>query len=212
MGGKGGKESVLEEQCRGVFEKACQEVINKHTQLVRLKGGWPKPKNEFVNFFKWDDKYYIWDGWLVKKVSHSPKNSIIRDAFIYFVHGEKLRDAYIRQKYGDLENAMRQTQKFSILFDTFREDFAIRRGQFMEETNDLLNMKKVELARQGKLPQSHGGVANLLKLLTQTMKAQGANIKSIAKVQYTVCMQAGIYIPEEFITDVLVSANIEREG
>ena len=82
----------------------------------------------------------------------------------------------------------------------------------MEETNDLLNMKKVELARQGKLPQSHGGVANLLKLLTQTMKAQGANIKSIAKVQYTVCMQAGIYIPEEFITDVLVSANIEREG
>lgn len=201
---------MLEEQCRGVFEKACQEVIDKHTQLVRLKGGWPRPKNEFENYFKWDDKYYTWDGWLVKKVSDSSKDNIIRDAFIYFVHGEKLRDAYIKQKYGDLETAMRQTVKFSVLFNTFLEDFAYRRNQFMEQINDLLNIKKGELKRQGKLPQSHGGVANLLKVLTQTMKAQGSSIKTIAKVQYTVCMQAGILIPDEFITDVLVSANIEE--
>jgi len=201
---------MLEEQCRGVFEKACQEVIDKHTQLVRLKGGWPRPKNEFENYFKWDDKYYTWDGWLVKKVSNSRKDNIIRDAFLYFVHGEKLRDAYIKQKYGDLETAMRQTVKFSVLFNTFLEDFAYRRNKFMEQTNDLLNIKKGELKRQGKLPQSHGGVANLLKVLTQTMKAQGSSIKTIAKVQYTVCIQAGIYIPEEFITDVLVSANIEE--
>jgi hypothetical protein len=203
---------MLEEQCRGVFEKACQEVIDKHTQLVRLKGGWPRPKNEFENYFKWDDKYYIWDGWLVKKVSDSRKDNIIRDAFLYFVHGEKLRDAYIKQKYGDLENAMRQTVKFSVLFNTFLEDFAYRRNKFMEQTNDLLNIKKGELKRQGKLPQSHGGVANLLKVLTQTMKAQGSSIKTIAKVQYTICIQAGIYVPEEFITDVLVSANIENGG
>jgi len=201
---------MLEEQCRGVFEKACQEVIDKHTQLVRLKGGWPRPKNEFENYFKWDDKYYTWDGWLVKKVSNSRKDNIIRDAFLYFVHGEKLRDAYIKQKYGDLETAMRQTVKFSVLFNTFLEDFAYRRNKFMEQTNDLLNIKKGELKRQGKLPQSHGGVANLLNVLTQTMKAQGSSIKTIAKVQYTVCIQAGIYIPEEFITDVLVSANIEE--
>lgn len=201
---------MLEEQCRGVFEIACQEVIDKHTQLVRLKGGWPRPKNEFENYFKWDDKYYVWDGWLVKKVSDSRKDNIIRDAFLYFVHGEKLRDAYIKQKYGDLESAMRQTGKFSVLFNTFLEDFAFRRNKFMEQTNDLLNLKTGELKRQGKLPQSHGGVANLLKVLTQTMKAQGSSIKTIAKVQYTICIQAGIYVPEEFITDVLVSANIEE--
>lgn len=53
---------MLEEQCRGVFEQACHQVIRKHDQLVRLKGGWPRPKNEFENFFKWDDKYYTWDG------------------------------------------------------------------------------------------------------------------------------------------------------
>lgn len=82
----------------------------------------------------------------------------------------------------------------------------------MEQTNELLNIKKGELKRQGKLPQSHGGVANLLKVLTQTMKAQGSSIKTIAKVQYTICIQAGIYVPEEFITDVLVSANIENGG
>ena len=179
---------MLEEQCRGVFEIACQEVIDRNTQLVRLKG-WPKPKNEFENYFKWDDKFYTWDGWLVKKVSDSRKDNIIRDAFLYFVHGEKLRDAYIKQKYGDLETAMRQTGKFSVLFNTFLEDFAYRRNKFMEQTNDLLNLKTGELKRQGKLPQSHGG---------------------IAKVQYTICIQAGIYIPEEFVTDVLVSANIEK--
>ena len=81
----------------------------------------------------------------------------------------------------------------------------------MDKTNELLAMKAVELKRQGKMPQSHGGVANLLKVLTATMKQQGSSIKTIAKVQYTVCLQAGIYIPEEFIMDVLVAANIEKE-
>ena len=92
---------MLEEQCRGVFEQACQQVIEKHTQLVRLKGGWPKPKNEFENYFKWDDKYYAWDGPLVMRVSRSRREDVIRDAFLYFVHSEKLRDAYIKQKYGN---------------------------------------------------------------------------------------------------------------
>ena len=55
---------------------------------------------------------------------------------------------------------------------------------------------------------SHGGVANLLKVLTKTMTAQGSSIRTIAKVQYTICTQAGIYIPDEFVTDVLVGADI----
>ena len=40
------------------------------------------------------------------------------------------------------------------------------------------------------------------------MEKQGADIKSIAKVQYAVCMQAGIYIPDEFIEDVAVALTI----
>lgn len=59
-----------------------------------------------------------------------------------------------------------------------------------------------------KTPQSHGGVANLLKVLTKTMEKQGSDISSIAKVQYAVCVQAGIYIPDEFIRDVAVTLDM----
>lgn len=50
---------------------------------------------------------------------------------------------------------------------------------------------------------SYTGVANLLKILTKTMELQGAYISTIAEVQYSVCKQAGIDIPEEFLTDTL---------
>ena len=61
-----------------------------------------------------------------------------------------------------------------------------------------------------KIPHSHGGVANLLKVLTNTMKMQGADIRSIAKVQYAICKQAGIYISDEFIEDVAVAMECEN--
>lgn len=78
----------------------------------------------------------------------------------------------------------------------------------MDKVAARLNEKKTELSKVGKLPQSHGGVANLLKVLTKTMYTRGTSIHTIAKVQYAVCMQAGIYIPDEFLTDVLVAADI----
>ena len=59
------------------------------------------------------------------------------------------------------------------------------------------------------MPQSHGGVANLLKVLTKTMEKQGADITNIAKMQYAICKQAGIYIPDEFLTDVAVMLDAE---
>ena len=58
---------------------------------------------------------------------------------------------------------------------------------------------------------NQGGVANLLKVLTKTMERQGADIRSIAKVQYSICQQAGIMIPEEFIEDVAVVLYAEAE-
>lgn len=61
-------------------------------------------------------------------------------------------------------------------------------------------------------PQSHGGVANLLKVLTKTMEKQGADIANIAKVQYAVCVQAGIYIPDEFVRDVAVTLDMKEIG
>ena len=82
----------------------------------------------------------------------------------------------------------------------------------MDKVTKQLSERKEELAKIGKLPQSHGGVANLLKVLTKTMQTRGTSIHTIAKVQYAVCMQAGIYIPDEFLTDVLVAADILQGG
>lgn len=78
----------------------------------------------------------------------------------------------------------------------------------MEQTEQALQTKRAELSKTGKMPQSHGGVANLLKVLTKTMQVQGSSIQTIAKVQYAVCMQAGILIPDEFLTDVLTAVDI----
>ena len=82
----------------------------------------------------------------------------------------------------------------------------------MEQLIESAKQTAIKQSRSKGMPQSHGGVANLLKILTQTMKAQGSSIRTIAKVQYAVCIQAGILIPDEFITDVLVAANIEKEA
>lgn len=69
----------------------------------------------------------------------------------------------------------------------------------MEKQN---NMVTKQHGVPAKIPSAHGGVANLLKTLTKTMIMQGSSVRTIAKVQYAICQQAGIYIPSEFLTDV----------
>lgn len=78
----------------------------------------------------------------------------------------------------------------------------------MGELEMAVQERKSELAKMKKMPQSHGGVANLLKVLTKTMHERGNSITTVAKVQYAICIQAGIYIPDEFLTDVLTAADI----
>ena len=80
----------------------------------------------------------------------------------------------------------------------------------MDKTAEIIRQLNPDLKRIKPLKtNSHGGVANLLKVLTKTMHEQGATIRTIAKTQYVICLQAGIYIPEEFITDVLVAEDID---
>ena len=73
--------------------------------------------------------------------------------------------------------------------------------QTINEQADVLKLSGKQI--------THGGIANLLKVLTKTMEKQGADIRSIAKVQYTICRQAGILIPDEFIEDVAVVLTAE---
>ena len=99
--------------------------------------------------------------------------------------------------YKNIADAIENTSSFNRLCKNWDIFFEEMRRRFMVKC-------KNEVAKTGKQikASSHGGVANLLKTLTKTMELQNASIQSIAKVQYTVCMQAGIYIPDEFITDV----------
>lgn len=74
-----------------------------------------------------------------------------------------------------------------------------------------LEIAKANLLSQQKCNGQHGSVASLLKVLTKTMTLQGSDIRNIAKMQYMICTQAGIYIPDEFITDVAVFSDCEEE-
>ena len=78
--------------------------------------------------------------------------------------------------------------------------------------NMKTDIQEIRSLSTRKTPQSHGGVANLLKVLTKTMEKQGSDITSIAKVQYAVCVQAVIYIPDEFIRDVAVTLDMPIEN
>lgn len=201
---------MLEELCRNCFYNACYE--KKHSEgLVYLKGRL-KPAKLLDNFQIGHSLNYNFQILPTELFcgKGKRKNSIRRMAWVWFnEHAKQIRNAYIEKEYGgDIGLAMMFAGDFDTLFNEFSEWFDARRKAFMEKTENALTVNKTALAKQGKTPQSHGGVANLLKVLTKTMHEQGSNIYSIAKVQYAVCMQAGIFIPDEFLTDVLVAQEI----
>lgn len=101
-----------------------------------------------------------------------------------------------------IEAAIKNTQNYKQLCEFWDEWFENKRKTFMEKMNAEI-MKTA--GKPAKIPGSHGGVANLLRVLTKTMIAQGSDIRNIAKMQYGICVQAGIYIPSEFLTDVAVA-------
>lgn len=136
----------------------------------------------------------------------------------YFLHSkceryfednsEKIISNFLHDTYGDIKTAVLKTYNFMELSEEFQNWLGERREKFMEQTDtDIQKWKETCAATK---PQSHGGVANLLKVLTKTMEKQGADIANIAKVQYAVCVQAGIYIPDEFVRDVAVTLDMKE--
>ena len=112
-------------------------------------------------------------------------------------------------KYGSVKTAFQKTQTWIELWNDFEDWFEGKRERFMTRQKTEIEKVTGMQVDTHKIPKSHGGVANLLKVLTKTMNEQGADIRSIAKMQYAVCTQAGIYIPNEFITDVAVALDAE---
>lgn len=200
---------MVERVCENALKHLCKPIVERYNPpLVRLKGDKKNistnPFNDFVNSeFGWFDTYLF---------GMSRRRAMCHDKCVAFFNQKSsfLCLIFLTQKYdGDLESAMTQTGKFEVLYQEFLNWFDDKRREFQMQFN--VSEAKKQMLENGKRPNSHGGVANLLKTLTKTMEKQGASIQSIAKVQYTVCMQAGIYIPDEFIEDVAVALSVMED-
>lgn len=203
-----GLERICINKMCDMAEKAFNDNCN--LKLVTIKGEHRKG-NEFDKkyhgyFFGYSPYQYSW--WSGKQ----------KWGLTYFLHGkceryfednsEKIISNFLYDTYGDIEVAVLQTDSFMKLAEEFQNWFDERRAKFMERTDT--DIQKWKEACAASKPQSHGGVANLLKVLTKTMEKQGADIQNIAKVQYSVCVQAGIYIPDEFVRDVAVALDMKE--
>ena len=197
---------MVERVCESALKKLCRPIVEAHNPpLIRLKCDTreyqPNPYKDFVNGeFGWFDTYLI---------GMTKPRKMCHDKYVAFFNknANRICTAFIKEKYcGDVEYAMYKTGDFMVLFQQFLFWFGDKRREFQMKF-DVTEAKK-QIVENGKRPNSHGGVANLLKVLTKTMEKQGASIENIAKVQYTVCMQAGIYIPDEFIEDVAVALEV----
>ena len=200
---------MVERVCENALKHLCRQVVKRHNPpLVRLKDDKTViPTNPFKNFvngeFGWFDTYLF---------GMSRRRAMCHDKCVAFFNQKSsfLCLIFLTQKYdGDLETSMVKTQKFDVLYQEFLNWFDDKRRKFQMQFN--VTEAKKQMLENGKRPNSHGGVANLLKTLTKTMEKQGASIQSIAKVQYAICMQAGIYIPDEFIEDVAVALSVMDE-
>jgi hypothetical protein len=205
--------------CIDTFKDMCEEVFCKKCvmRLVHRKGEEPM-------FTKWDakyDTYFQGNTWYLLssfngRCGFGYRYFLKASCELYFEkHARQIISLFLSESYNSIKDAILKTDCFLELWNVFERWFDDRRNKFMENMKaDIEEIRRIQVR---KIPQSHGGVANLLKVLTKTMEKQGSDIASIAKVQYAVCAQAGIYIPDEFIRDVAVTLdmpikNTESEG
>lgn len=206
---------MLEELCHSELWHACCAVRDR-TPLVYPQGRtWGRKVDPWEHFFEGADDRIRWNYLPHKRLDHrSYRPGSESKSWLWFNEkSDRIVDGYIRCKYGgDIRKAMRECGSYNAMHDDYLAFFDERRKKFMEKTEALTAKTVGELAIKGKLPQSHGGVANLLKVLTKTMKEQGSGINTIAKMQYAICIQAGIYVIPDFLTDVLVADEIMKGG
>lgn len=187
---------MLEILCYDHLRKIIRPVYQHYQPLLLLRG---QVRLEKYKGYMEDYNIAWWPN-----ISYNPRNLSQCDAYEWFgKNGNIPIQSFLDTVYGTIEKAMDSTQTSEELFQQFLDWFDEKRRRFRMSFD--IQECKTELLKSGKRPNSHGGVANLLKTLTKTMEKQGAGIETIAKVQYTICMQAGIYIPDEFVEDVAVA-------
>ena len=137
----------------------------------------------------------------------------------FFLSPEDWSEVFYTDCYGGKEKAYEQTERKEELIQRYIEWFAEKRKEMRKGMESGIKQEIERIVKKDEtcvnvyknVRGNQGGVANLLKVLTKTMERQGADIRSIAKVQYSICQQAGIMIPEEFIEDVAVVLYAETE-
>lgn len=186
---------ALFDMCFEYFEN--REVLYSHERLGNKHPYFKNMTFHLWSSFRTHKNAY---GYYVKTRSEQ----FCRDNGDLFIH------RFLLSKYrGSLEKAIETTKSFEQLWSELLEYFNGRKEKYMARQKAEIEISKETGIANHKTPQSHGGVANLLKVLTKTMEKQGADITNIAKMQYAVCKQAGIYIPDEFLTDVAVMLDAE---
>lgn len=208
------KTAGLERICINKMRDMAEKIVMRESlkTMIKLKD---MPEIKVPDYRK-HDFYFQGSSWY----QYSWWNCRQKWGLNYFIHGkceryfednsEKIISNFLHDTYGNTETAVLKTDNFMELAEEFQKWFDERRTKFMEQTDaDIQKWKETCTATK---PQSHGGVANLLKVLTKTMEKQGADIANIAKVQYAVCVQAGIYIPDEFVRDVAVTLDMKEIG
>lgn len=203
-----GLERICINKLRSMAENIIMGISIK--SMLRLKGE-PHINDIFApnhEFYFRGNSWYQYSWWSGRQ----------KWGLTYFLHGKceqyfednsgKIISIFLRDTYGTIETAVSHTDSFMKLSEEFQNWFDERRMKFMEQTDtDIQKWKEACAANK---PQSHCGVANLLKVLTKTMEKQGADIANVAKVQYAICVQAGIYIPDEFVRDVAVTLDMKE--
>ena len=137
----------------------------------------------------------------------------------FFLRSEDWSEVFYTDCYGGKEKAYEHTERKEELIQRYIEWFAEKRKEMRKGMESGIKKEIERIVKKDEtcvnvyknVRGNQGGVANLLKVLTKTMERQGADIRSIAKVQYSICQQAGIMIPEEFIEDVAVVLYAEAE-
>ena len=203
--------SLAELNSATLYNMCC--AIRDRTPLVYPKGKtWGRKTDPCEGFFADANTRLRYDqlpkDWMNGR-KFRPDSDVLKAWRWFNAHTDEILDGYLRKAWGnDIRKAMETTGSYNALHQHWLDYFSERKEQFMSDTKQLIAQTNTDMAKKIKTPQSHGGVANLLKVLTKTMKEQGSGIENIAKMQYAICTQAGIYIIPEFLTDVLVAEGI----
>lgn len=203
------KNSGLEHLCVHELKRIMAEYIGLPKVELKIKGHEfveQKPyNNRNYDVYFHNDKPFRFD-WYALHDGRTQKSKVKAHTF-FNSNANRMCQTYIKQRYGNIDNAFMA----HIFFVDLKHDYLI----WFDDRREQVKNKLVKVEKDKNIAaykhKPYGAVANLLKTLTKTMEIQGADIRSIAKMQWCVCKQAGVMLPDEFITDVATALDIDGE-